>query len=58
MQLRDVSPTEDVHPALELERPFHGELRRRSGSVGGHRHFGDYRLDLDKERRGGKKNKS
>lgn len=43
------SPTQDVHPALELKWPFQCELRRRFCSVGGYWYFGSHGLDLDKK---------
>ena len=45
------SPTQDIHPTLELQGPFDCELRRCSGSISGHWYFGDYCLDLDKKQR-------
>lgn len=45
------SPTQDIHPTLELKRPFHREMRRPFRSVSGHLHFGGYCLDLDEKQR-------
>ena len=47
----DFSPTQDVHPTLELKRPFNCELWRCSGPVSGHLYFGDDCLDLDEKQK-------
>ena len=46
----NASPTQDIHPTLELQRSFHCELWGCLGPVGGHWYFRGYCLDLDKKR--------
>lgn len=45
------SPTQDIHPTLELKWPFDCELWRRFSSVSGHWYFSGYCLDLHKKQR-------